>query len=133
MHERPHADSFSDTVMKRFKENGWRVVDQYIGKAPEHSERYQDFIPMFENEGDMAMRFNEAEAPFLLKSRQQAGAITAGKKTKKDKSKEKNLNYPAEEQTDYSEAADTLIWGVLKLNMYTESTAATGGGIYTPQ
>ena len=131
--ERPDADSFCDTVMKRFKENGWRVVDQYIGKAPEHNERYQDFIPMFENQGDMAMRFNEAEAPFLLKSMQQAAAITAGKKTKKDKSKEKNLNYPAEEQTDYSEAADTLIWGVLKLNMYRESPGSAGGGIYTPQ
>lgn len=125
--ERPDADSFCDTVRKRFVENGWSVVDQYIGKAPEHYERFQDFIPMLENQGDMSVRFNEIEAEYLLKSMQQAGAYTVGKKTKKDKSKEKNLNYPAEEQTDYSEAADTVLWGVLKLNMYLEESNEPGG------
>ncbi|MEP7319713.1 MAG: hypothetical protein ABI921_13255 [Panacibacter sp.] len=128
--KRPDGESFYDTGTNRFIENGWIVVDQYIGKAPTHHERFQDFIDIIALQGDMGVMFNEVEAEFLIKSMQQAGAISVSGMTKKDKSKEKNLKYPAEEQTDYSEAWDQLVWGFMKLNMYQDEILMPGG-IYT--
>jgi hypothetical protein len=78
----------------------------------------------------MAITVHEYECEYLIKSVQQAGAYTLNKQTKKDKSKEKNLNYAAEEQTDYSEAMDQLLWGVLQMKMYNDGNVI-GAGIYT--
>jgi hypothetical protein len=105
-------------------------VERYLGKASEHHDRYEKFIDAFANNADVAIMMNETECEYLIKSIQQAGAMTVGKKTKKDKSKEKNLNYPAEEQTDYSEALDQLLWGTLIMKMYSESHTLAAG-IYT--
>lgn len=126
----PIAKSFYETAIDAFRLRGWTVIEQYTGKAPLHHDRFQKFIDYFNNREDLAILINELESEYLIKSLQQAGSITVNKQTKKDKSKEKNLNYPAEEQTDYSEALDQLLWGVLELKMYT-TTTTTGTGIYT--
>jgi hypothetical protein len=50
----------------------------------------------------------------LRTSLQNAGAITSGGKTKKDKRPETDMNIPAEEATHHSEAFDQLCEGVLE-------------------
>jgi hypothetical protein len=128
--ERSDADSFYETAKDEFRKQGWAPIECYLGKASLHNDRYKAFIGFFNNVEDMAITVHEFECEFLIKSVQQAGAYTLNKQTKKDKSKEKNLNYAAEEQTDYSEAMDQLLWGVLQMKMYNDGNVI-GAGIYT--
>ncbi|MEX6689309.1 hypothetical protein QTN47_17500 [Danxiaibacter flavus] len=95
---------------------GWTVIEVYIGKASDHNIRFERFKKVLAQTGEESVMFNDLRAATLLTAMHQAGAITSGGVTKKDKSKEKNLNYPAEEQTDYTEALDMLLWGHLHFN-----------------
>jgi hypothetical protein len=52
-------------------------------KASEHNEHYEKFIDAFANLADMAIMINEHEAEYLIKSLQQAGAITVRQENEK--------------------------------------------------
>ena len=66
------------------------------------------------NTGQLAVRFNSGRTQPLRTSLQNAGAITSGGKTRKDKRPETDMNIPAEEATHHSEAFDQLCEGVLE-------------------
>ena len=47
--------------------------------------------------------------------------------TKKDKSKERDKNYPQEQTTHFSDAFDMAVWGVLELKMLPKNEVSGGG------
>jgi hypothetical protein len=73
------------------------------------------------NQADMAIRINQIRCQPLITSIENAAAKSSMGKTHKDKSQEKNLKLPAEEQTDYSDAFDTPIWAILQMKLLTAS------------
>lgn len=113
----PAGKSFYQLVEEAFLTRGWTVNLVYIGKASDYAIRFAAIKNMFLKEGDNAIRFAYARTSFLRKAMQLAGATTSGGVTKKDKSKEKNLSVPATETTDYTEALDQLLWGMLELKL----------------
>lgn len=105
------TDPFYQKVIDELEANKWLVIPQYIGSTPAHNIRFEAFKTVLANNAEGACLFSELNSGFLIKSIEKAGAYTSGGKTQKDKRKEKNLRYPAEEQTDYSDAWDTLYMG----------------------
>lgn len=107
VNRRPDGPCFKDIAVEALEENGWIVLEEYIGKAPDHAIKHEDIKIMMANDEVM---WNEVRAHDLLTSVKHAGAITSGGVTKKDKSQEKNQNNDPVKQTDYSDAADQIMW-----------------------
>jgi hypothetical protein len=126
----PGRDSFDVLVRKELKANGFRVADRYLLEPPEHDIKHTKIKQFLKNRGDKAIMINSTNCEYLIKSLQQAGTYKSGDKTKKDKRNEKNNNFPAEESTDYSDAFDQLLWGVLELKEV-GNNAGTGSSIGT--
>jgi hypothetical protein len=125
----PVADPYYEIATRTLQKEGWTVVQHYIGQAPVHGQKYETIMDLMNRTEEDSICINEQRCEYMIKSIQQAGAITSGGKTKKDKSKEKDLSYPAEETTDYSDAFDTLIWGTLHLKVVPPSSTIVGTGI----
>lgn len=117
--KRPDGLSFADIVRKILTERGWQYIDVYMGQAPFHNIKHEQFKTMFENDGEMAVMINEYQCQPLITSVEGAAAKTTLGKVTKDKSQEKNLSMAAEEQTDYSDAMDQLLWATLMMNLVT--------------
>lgn len=113
----PATKPFYILVEDAFRKRGWSVNFVNIGKASEHNLRFESFKQMMVKEGDNSIRFNYGRTSYLRKAVQLAGAISSSGKTKKDKSKEKNLSVPATDTTDYTEALDQLLWAAVELKM----------------
>jgi hypothetical protein len=110
---RPDGKSFKDIAIEKWISNDWNVIEIYMGKAPDHHDKHEEFKTILQD--DIVM-FNSVRAWAVLKSTENAGAIKSHNKTKKDKSQEKKLNDPIE-QTDYSDALDMLLWATLVMNL----------------
>lgn len=117
----PASKPFYQLVEDAFVKRGWGVNLIYIGKASEYAIRFTSIKNMFLKEGEHAIRFNYMRTENLRKAIQLAGAVSSGGITKKDKSKEKNLSVPATETTDYTEAMDQLLWGLLELKLVADT------------
>lgn len=117
----PANKPFYRLVEDAFVKRGWGVNLTYIGKASEYAIRFTSIKNMFLKEGEYAIRFNYMRTEFLRTAIQLAGAVSSGGITKKDKSKEKNLSVPATETTDYTEAMDQLLWGLLELKLVADT------------
>jgi hypothetical protein len=115
--KRPDGATFAKIVGRSLTEQGWRVIDTYMGGAPQHDIKFEQFKKIFSNSADMSIKINELTCAPLIKSMEYASAIMSMGKTKKDKSKEKNLSLDPVAQTDYSDAFDQLVWAVLQLNL----------------
>jgi len=96
-----------------------------MGQAPQHDIKMETIKKQMANHGDMAIRINEFRCQPLITSMENAAAKMSMGKTKKDKSQEKNLTLPAEEQTDYSDAFDQLVLAVLQMKLITPSVSFT--------
>lgn len=107
------SDSFKDIAVKAWLANDWNVIDIHMGQAPLHHTKHETIKKLMLLNKIM---FNDIRAYYLLESMRNAGAITTGGITKKDKSKEKTAKNPVE-QTDYSDAFDTLAIGVVEMNL----------------
>lgn len=127
--KRPDGDAFYEIVTRSLLALGWQVIQIYIGQAPDHDRKYEALIDLMTNDEEDAICINEVRCADMCKSIQQAGAITSSGQTKKDKSKEKDLAFPAEETTDYSDAFDTLLWGTLQLGKVPATYTHSVGGI----
>jgi hypothetical protein len=125
----PANDAFYQIVTNTLQELGWTVVHVYTGQASSHDIRFETIKEAMLRKGEGAIQFNKERCQFLLLSLQQAGAIISNGQTKKDKSKEKDLRFPAEETTDYSEAFDVLLWGHIQQQFLSSSTASPGSGL----
>lgn len=115
--KRPDGATFAKIVSKALYECGWSFTEVYMGQAPHHDIKFEEFKKLMSNNADMAIRFNRRTAQPLLKSMENASAVMSMGKTKKDKSQEKNLRLDPIAQTDYSDAFDQLVWAVLKMKL----------------
>jgi hypothetical protein len=119
--KRPDGNTFSKIVMNTLNDLGWTFTDIYMGGAPEHNIKMESIKKFMVNQADMAIRINQIRCQPLITSIENAAAKSSMGKTHKDKSQEKNLKLPAEEQTDYSDAFDTPIWAILQMKLLTAS------------
>lgn len=111
---RPDGACFKDIAVNTWLANGWNVIECPMGQAPEHNLKHEEIKSLMQ---DDRIRFHEHRAKDVLTSIKHAGATTSGGKTKKIKTGEKNLSRDPVKQTDYSDAFDQLVWGVVKMGL----------------
>ncbi len=113
--KRPDGACFKDIATNTWISEGWTVIECYMGPAPEHHLKHEDIKMMMQEDRIM---FNELKtSDNLLESMKNAAAKTVNGKTRKDKGGEKNLSKDPVTQTDYSDAFDMLVWGVVKMRL----------------
>lgn len=110
---------FYKTVIDKLKSASWRVTEVYIGKQPNHFDKYTDTKAWLRNEtGDnMDIQINELRCPFLIKSIEGAPVKIENKETKKDKRFEDTIKYPTLDQrttTHFSDVFDMITDAVIK-------------------
>lgn len=127
--ERNMHKRMSDEVVEYFKLNGWKVTEMYMGKAPSQNLKYQRIQFWMENEEQckFPIRINERTCATLVLSMDQTETKETEEGTKKDKSKERDKNYPQEQTTHFSDAFDMAVWGVLELKMLPKNEVSGGG------
>lgn len=115
--KRPDGATFAKIVCSALQSAGWSFTECYMGQAPHHDIKFEQFKKFMSNTADMAITFNRRTTAPLITSMENASAVMSMGKTKKDKSQEKNLRLDPIAQTDYSDAFDQLVWGVLQLKL----------------
>lgn len=115
--KRPDGATFAKIVCSALQTAGWSFTECYMGQAPHHDIKFEQFKKLMSNNADMAIRINRITAAPLITSMENAAAVMSMGKTKKDKSQEKNLRLDPIAQTDYSDAFDQLLWAVLELKL----------------
>jgi hypothetical protein len=113
----PYGTTFKDTVVNFLTQNGWAVVEKYMGDTPDHDIKYEVIKKHLTNNADGAPRLNEDTNFYLKKSLEMTDAVLVNGKTKKDKSSEKSKKTPPEFSTHYSDAWDDLVWGACELKL----------------
>jgi hypothetical protein len=103
----------SEVVREELLKYNWVVIDKYIGQAPDHHAKYQSIDNALKQKRDYGLYINQFTNKYLLLSMQQSKAIIVSGKTAKDKSSEKDLNFPPQESTHLSDTFDTIIAGIL--------------------
>lgn len=97
---------------KYLRDKGWNVLKQYIGQAPLHSDKYLLWeLILRSDERFPKVWFNRHNCKDGILSMQLAGVRQGKNGFEKDKRSEQNKNIPREQATDFSEAADIVIWG----------------------
>lgn len=116
--------SFSDIWTAGLTDLGWDVQRMDIGQPGSHHSRHHFWKLLFSGKDKRLpqFRYNKTSAKVWEVSAQQAGIIRIGEKVKKDKSSEKpDSGIPPHEATHMSEAADVVIWGMLRPRIGDES------------
>lgn len=105
-----------DEVMEQLKAGGWVVIPMYIGQAPSHEVKYRMYGHIFTESGKYTRKLtmNRENCDDLITSIGLAPAEQRKDGFGKDKSSEKDPNFPANESTHYSDALDTLVYGVFE-------------------
>jgi hypothetical protein len=108
--------SFADEVTAEFREQGWIVVERYIGQSSSHHSRYLFWGMLFNGDSRLPhWSYNRTRFAQAAVSMHQAPVKKVGEYFKKDKSSEhSNSGVPPEQATHLSEATDNLIWGRLR-------------------
>tara|TARA_R110002096_G_scaffold129211_7_gene277924 strand:+ start:5047 stop:6714 length:1668 start_codon:yes stop_codon:yes gene_type:complete len=104
--------TYHSRVMSSFRKNGWRVVEEFIGRAPGHENKYE-FINLLLRETEPRLprfRYSKTNCANWEVSVLNAGAKTSNRGFQKDKSPERNKKLPAEDATHLSDAGDTLLF-----------------------
>lgn len=111
--------TMADEVAEYFKMNGWRVVMMYMGQAPLQSLKYNKINLWLENEHIVKypIRINKRKNVSLILSMDQTGTKEGENGTQKDKSKERDQNFPQEQATHFSDTFDMIAWGVNELKL----------------
>lgn len=116
-HTAVHTDagrstSYSDQVINKLRDNGWRVYPHYCGQAPKHETKYNEWARVLKDQGgeDYRIRFNRGNCKYLLISMGQAELKQSNGKFGKNKNNERNLNLDQSETTHFSDAGDTLFF-----------------------
>lgn len=119
----PIKTTFKHEVVKGFEQNGWMVHEHYIDQ-PDHDLKHLNINNWLEHDGEHAIRVNADKCIYLIKSIEQSPAILRQGKTEKDKSTEKDNNFPQEESTHFSDAFDMLLWGLIEHNLVQQQQQA---------
>jgi hypothetical protein len=103
---------YIDETVKYLTAKGWNVYKQYIGQAPLHSEKYLLWELLLRwDERFPKVYFNRHNCKDGILSMQLAGVRQGKEGFEKDKRSEQNKNIPREKATDFSDAADIVVWG----------------------
>lgn len=120
--KRVNVDEYYKVVTKILtkKENKWKVVKIYTGKAPDHWSKYTDTSEWLKHSDPSlpAIMINAARCKKTITSISNAAAKTAEGKTKKNKDYEDTTRYPSMDQsetTHFSDSFDMTNHAVLKL------------------
>lgn len=107
-------EPIKDKIVNHLKSLGWTVIEMYIGRttAPEH--RYNTIDDVLREEKlPWMIRINRDRCQKLLLSLFQTQAKETPKGFQKNKSTERDINFPADESTHYPDAFDTLVMGII--------------------
>lgn len=120
-----------DDVIAILRKHGWVVKGMYIGMQPGHEERYRMWGDLLTESGKYSRkcRINRENCDKLILSMAQAPAERRKNGFGKDKKTEHDNKFPAEESTHYSDAMDTLAFGILESKMTFGNEAKAGNGI----
>lgn len=126
-----HEKKICDEVIESLSKAGWVVIRMYIGKAPDHEPKYRMWGHLLNNTGNYKKTFeiNRENCDKLIVSMYKAQAELRKDGFGKDKKTEKDINFPAEESTHYSDALDTLVFGILESGLTFTRQEFTGGTI----
>lgn len=104
--------TFFEQAERILTEAGWTVIRMVRGLDPPHQEKYLLWnILLKESESHLpVIRFNKAQCKCLLLSMQKAPAKDI-KGIQKDKGSERKKDFPQEEATHFSDAADIIVYG----------------------
>lgn len=119
-----------DEVIKYLKQHKFIVIPRYIGQQPGHEIRYRMWGHLLKEDGeyDKVFRLNRENCDKLNISICAAQAEQRKDGFGKDKKSESDPKTPAEESTHYSDAIDTLVFGILESKLsYNNTTSTTGG------
>lgn len=103
----------ADEVKYILTENGWNVIDCYLGKAPSHRSRYYLLNKLFRGDDPRLpkVRFNRGNTEDLVRSMNNTGTRRGDDGIKKDKRSEDDKNIKAIDATHPGEALDQLLYG----------------------
>ncbi|MDE6237835.1 MAG: hypothetical protein K2M45_08210 [Muribaculaceae bacterium] len=121
---------FARTVSDRFKRNGWRVRQVYIGAPMKHHEKYLLINQGFAGNNNLTPYFNRENNPDLILAIQSAeierGRNGFRKNKRGEKLKESEENR-LELRTDGTDAFDTLYIGCERFPQYASRIVMAGG------
>lgn len=120
---RVNADEYFVMVKKILKRNGWKIIEIYTGKAPDHYQKYQDTRQWLTDNNTMPIRINK-KCKKLIISITGAAAISKNGETKKDKSGEQEPTLDQSETTHFSDTFDMINYAVLKLRLIKRGSQA---------
>jgi hypothetical protein len=126
-----HETRICDDVIRLLRKGGWSVKGMYIGKSTTHESRYRMFGHLLKESGkyNKKLTVNRENCDKLILSIYQAQAEQKKDGYGKDKSTERDKNFPADEATHYSEALDTLCTGILESKLPYSNESKGGGGM----
>lgn len=118
-------------VIKKLRQNGWRVIPVYTSAAPEQYQKYVDTQEWLKNEKGMTVdiRINLDTCIKLDRSLKSTEAVSENGKTKKQKKFENTIKYPLLDQsetTHFSDTFDMINHGVIKLKRIVSGNARGG-------
>lgn len=107
--------TYEGIIKSTYKDKGWDVGSEYFGKVPDPEKRYilaSNTMELNES-GIPGISFNESNCEYLLISMESADTEEHKGLFRKDKSSEKSSSgVEQEEATHFSDAFDTLLWGM---------------------
>lgn len=121
-----HKTKICDDVVDTLTKAGWVVIRMYIGQAPGHEVKYRMWGHLLKNTGYYKKTYavNRENCDKLILSMYQSQAELKKDGFGKDKKSEKDKNFPADESTHYSDANDTLVFGILESGLsYSNETS----------
>ena len=107
--------SYEGIIKETFDKNGWEVGAEYFGKVPDAEKRYvlASNVMELNDAGIPGISFNETNCEYLLISMESADTEEHKGLFRKNKSSEKPTSgVEQEEATHFSDAFDTLLWGM---------------------
>jgi hypothetical protein len=110
----PLKTTFKDEVVRCLTEHGLDVIEHYTRDAPDHDVKHILIKRLHEAKGKHAVRVNEATCAQMVTSIELSPAVMSSGQTKKDKSTERDWDFPAEESTHFSDAYDMILWGLFE-------------------
>lgn len=126
-----HETRMCDDVMHILRKNKWIVIEHYIGQQPGHEERYRMWGDLLTESGKYSRRYrtNRENCDKMILSKTLAEAEQRKSGFGKSKKSEHDPKFPAEESTHYSDAEDTLVFGILETNLHLSNQGAGGGAM----
>ncbi|REE01120.1 hypothetical protein [Marinoscillum furvescens] len=116
--------NFAEEIKSILRKLDCKVISKYIGRTPFHSTKYEFWGSLLEGKREDGWKFmvNESTHQEAIVAIQGTEVKISGKNGfEKDKSKERDKNFPQVEAPHVTEAMDTLWWGLLESDIRHQS------------